>query len=135
MADLSVWTALGITTEQIRALQQQLASFQAENTFLVHENSALQYKLSLYLGPEKEVKMPPNLSGKVLNVDPRFQFVVLNIGSDQGVAQGGKLLISRNGNLVGKLRVTSVEPQSSIANILADWKVADVREGDQVIHR
>jgi hypothetical protein len=135
LSELSAWTSLGISIDQIRALQQQLAKFQADNTFLVHENSALRFQLGRYFGPEMEVKMPTDLKGKVLTVDPKFQFVVLNIGDGQGVAKEGKLLVSRNGKLVGKLRVTRVQANTSVANILSDWKLADVMEGDQVIHQ
>ena len=131
---MSIWTALGVTPEQIRAFQAQLTKLQADNRFLVRHNSELEFKLSRYEGPEKEVKMPTTLTGKILAVDPKFQFVVLNIGGNQGVAKDGNLLVSREGKLVAKLRVTRVESNSSIANIIRDWKVADVKEGDQVLH-
>ena len=55
---MSIWTALGLTPEQIKGFQEQLAKLQAENKFLVRQNSELEYKLSRYEGPEKEVKMP-----------------------------------------------------------------------------
>jgi hypothetical protein len=132
--ELSIWSALGVTPEQIRGFQQQLAKLQAQNKFLVRQNSELEFKLSRYEGPEKEVKMPTILTGKVLAVDSKYEFVVLNIGGNQGVAKNGKLLVHRDGKLVAKLRVTTVESNSSIANIMPDWKVATVREGDQVIH-
>jgi hypothetical protein len=132
--ELSIWTALGVTPEQIRGFQEQLAKLQAQNKFLVRQNSELEFKLSRYEGPEMEVKMPTILTGKVLAVDSKYEFVVLNIGGSQGVAKNGKLLVHRDGKLVAKLRVTTVESNSSIANIMPDWKVANVREGDQVIH-
>jgi hypothetical protein len=35
---------------------------------------------------------------------------------------------------VAKVRVTKVEPNRSIANIMPDWKQAEVMEGDQVVY-
>jgi hypothetical protein len=133
--ELSLWTTLGVTREQIKGFQEQLAKLQAENNSLVRRNNELECQLSWYVGPEKEVKMPAGLRGKIMAVDPKYQFAVLNIGRNQGVAKDGKLLVNRDGRLVGKLRVTTVESNSSIANILPEWKVTDVMEGDEVIHQ
>jgi cell shape-determining protein MreC len=134
-AELSAWAALRINPEQVKALQDLMAKLQAENRFLVHQNSDLEVKLSRYVGPEKEVKMPVELSGRVLNVDSKYGFVVLNIGGNQGVAKDGKLLVSRDGRLVAKVRVTSVNPNSSIADVVSEWKLASVLEGDRVLHQ
>jgi hypothetical protein len=134
-AELATWTSLGVSIEQIRSFQGELARLQAANSSLVRQNNELDHQLSWYLGPDREVKMPADLAGTILTVDPKFQFVVLNIGSKQGVAKDGKLLVDRHGKLVGKLRITQVEPNSSVANIIPDWKVTEVMEGDQVIHQ
>jgi cell shape-determining protein MreC len=77
--------------------------------------------------------MPP-VVGKVLVVDPKYDFVVLNVGGNQGVVENGRLLVNRDGKLVAKLRVTKVEPNRSIANIVPDWKQSEVMEGDQVVY-
>jgi len=134
-AELAMWTGLGITREQIKDFQAELAKLTANNSFLVRRNNELESRISWFIGPEKEVRMPASLRGQVVAVDPKYSFVVLNIGEKQGIARDGKLLINRNGKLVGKLRVTTVDANSSIANILPDWKVAEVMEGDQVIHQ
>ena len=56
----------------------------------------------------------------------------LNIGDEQGVLQDGELLVSRNGKLVAKVIVRTVEKDRSVANIVPGWKLGDVFEGDQV---
>ncbi len=134
-AELAVWTGLGVTPEQVKDFRALLNQLQEENRSLVRQNSDLDFKLSRYIGVEKEVKMPIELHGRVQAVDPKYQFVVLNIGEKQGLARNGKLLVNRDGHLVAKVRLTTVEANSSIANILPDWKLAEVREGDQVIHQ
>ena len=77
----------------------------------------------------------PGLEGRVLAVNPNWNFVVLNIGDRQGVATNSSLIIKRGGNLVGRLRVTSVEPSTSIADIQAGSvpKGSFVQPGDIVI--
>jgi hypothetical protein len=137
---LSSWRALGVTVEQIRSAKQELArsnqerdAFADENKILLRQNEELTTKLSHFLGPDLEPKMPP-VAGKVTAVDPRYEFVVLNVGGNQGVVENGRLLVNRAGKLVAKVRVTKVEPNQCIANILPDWKQSEVMEGDQVLN-
>ena len=58
---------------------------------------------------------------------------MLNVGEDQGVLQYGELLVNRNGKLVAKVRVSTVEKDRSVANVLPGWQLGEVMEGDQVI--
>ena len=77
----------------------------------------------------------PGLEGKVLAVNPNWNFVVLSIGDKQGVVNGASLIVKRGGNLVAKLHVTSVEPSTSIADIQmgSTAKGSTVQPGDVVI--
>ena len=92
-------------------------------------------ELDRYLEPNSIPDLPPGLKGKVVAVDPKWNFVVLDIGERQGVLENAEMLVNRNGKLVAKVRITSVHPNSSVANILPAWAQADVMEGDQVITR
>ena len=80
------------------------------------------------------VELPPGLKGKIVQVDPKYQFVVLNIGGNQGVLENGEMLINRQGRLVGKVRILNVEPDRSVANIVQAWKQAEPFEGDEVLY-
>jgi hypothetical protein len=42
-------------------------------------------------------------------------------------------MVSRNGKLIGKVRVSTVQPDRSIANIVPGWQLEEIMEGDQVI--
>jgi hypothetical protein len=141
--ELSSWKALGVTVAEIRSFKDNLAksnqerdAFADENKILMRSNNELLAELSRYRGPEIEPKMPTGLTGKVVAVDPKYDFVVLNVGGNQGVVTNGRLLVNRSGKLIGKVRVTQVEPNRSIANVMPDWKQpgADVMEGDQVVY-
>jgi hypothetical protein len=65
-------------------------------------------------------------------VDPKWDFVVLNIGSKQGALEDGEMLVSRDGKLVAKVVIRSVQPDRCIANIVSGWKLGEVIEGDVV---
>ena len=78
--------------------------------------------------------MTPGLRGKVLVADPKFNFVVLNIGAKQEVVPFGRFLVSRNGHLVAKLKVQSVQPDRSIANVMPGWNLSEIQEGDEVFY-
>jgi hypothetical protein len=78
-------------------------------------------------------EMPKDLKGQVAVSDPKYGFVILNVGEDQGVLEGGRLLVHRDGRLIGKVRITSTEQNRSIANVLPGWQIAEVKEGDQIL--
>jgi hypothetical protein len=65
-------------------------------------------------------------------VDPKWEFVVLDIGDDQGVLQQGQLLVSRDGKLVAKVIVTRTDKDRSVANVMPGWKLGEIFEGDTV---
>jgi hypothetical protein len=73
--------------------------------------------------------------GQVLAVNPGWNFVVLSIGDKQGVNPDSTLLVLRGGEQIAKLRVKSVEPSKSIADVIFKSlrKGASVRPGDSVV--
>ncbi|MEY2466029.1 MAG: hypothetical protein QOD03_550 [Verrucomicrobiota bacterium] len=119
--------------KQIKQLEDTLAGAKAENVLLGKTIKRLENELAIYKDPNKPISLPANLAGKVLISDPKWDFVVLNVGEDQGVLERGELLVSRNGKLVGKVKITSVQKDRSIANVIPGWKIGEVLEGDQVI--
>jgi len=76
------------------------------------------------------------LEGKVLAVNQAWNFVVLSIGDKNGVTNNAEMLVKRGDQLVGRVRVTSVEPSSSIADIISSSlsKGLFVQPGDNVIY-
>jgi hypothetical protein len=67
-------------------------------------------------------------------VDPKFNFVVLNIGEEQGAKARGVMMVDHDGKLLGKVRITSVTKTECVANILPDWKRGTIMEGDEVLY-
>jgi hypothetical protein len=136
---LAAWNALSIPVDQVRNLQVELRktveerdAFAEEKKILVRNLTVVQAELDKFKGKDAEVKLPAGLKGKVLAVDTKYEFVVLDVGSNQGVLERGKMAVSRDGKLVAKLKIYSTEPNRSIANIMRDWRQLEVKEGDTV---
>jgi len=58
------------------------------------------------------------LTGRVMAVNPGWNFIVLSVGDRQGAAVGATMLVMRGGSPIGKAKITSVEPSTSIADLV-----------------
>lgn len=140
-ATLSKWDQLGVTPEQVRETiarlkvqQDAIAALEDEKGILSRRVTELTNKLMLLTGPEDYVvPLPAETKGTVVAVDPKWNFVVLNLGETNKMLEGGVLMVHRDSKLVGKLRIREVLPKTSIATVLPGWSLADVEEGDIVI--
>ena len=106
----------------------------AENKILLASRNSLQKELDSLIGTDVAVRLPEGLKGEVMAVDPKYDFVVLNIGDDQGVKERGEMMVNRIGKLIGKVRISRVVKDTSVATIMPAWKRGQVLEGDQVIY-
>lgn len=139
-AELAAYKSSGLTAEQVaglakqlRRLEDELAGMKGENQLFLQRIKKLETELAIYRDPDFKVQLPPSLTGKVIVADPKWDFVVLDIGESQGILEKSELLVNRNGRLVAKVVVRSVQKDRSIANVIPGWKLGDVTEGDQVI--
>lgn len=73
------------------------------------------------------------LTGRILVVNPDWNFVVLDIGQAEGLTPNTELHVHRADKLVGKVRVSSVEQETAVADIVKDWEQTPVKEGDNVL--
>ena len=82
-------------------------------------------------------QMRQGLQGTILAVNQAWNFVVLSLGDRQGVVPNAEMLVQRGGQLLGRVRVTSVEPSTSIADILVRTvpRGLSVMPGDTVIYQ
>ncbi len=138
---LAAWRALSIPVETVRERLVELDRATKENTAITEENKVLHKnlttalaKLDKYEGGEDR---PPDMTlaraGKVVEVNPQYDSVVVDIGSNDGAVERGEMLVNRDGRLVAKLRLSRVEENQSVANILTEWKQAEVQVGDVVM--
>src|ERR1017187_699584 len=139
-ADLAAYKATGKSPQDVLQLvalikqdQDTIAAINDEKKVLARNLLRVQNQLNELIGTNNFiVKLPADLKGQVVVVDPRWDFVVLNIGDEQGVLQDGELLVSRNGKLVAKVIVRAVEKDRCVANVMPGWKLGEVFEGDVV---
>jgi ABC-type transporter Mla subunit MlaD len=77
----------------------------------------------------------PNLTGSVLAVNEGLNFLVLSVGDRQGVSVNTSMLVVRGGQRVATLKVTSIEPRTSIAEVVPGTLARGqaVQTGDQVV--
>ena len=87
------------------------------------------------LAEKKRVQKANDLSGRILAVNEAWNFVVLNVGDKSGVASNTELLVKRGNTRIGRVRITSVEPASSIADIIPGSLVngLSIQPGDYVV--
>ena len=67
-------------------------------------------------------------------VDPKWNFVVLNIGKDKGLLERGILMVHRDSKYLGKVRIAEVQETRAIANVIPGTTVDEIQEGDQVLY-
>jgi hypothetical protein len=137
---IAQYEASGLSPEQaltvnkvLKQTQDNLTEAQVVIKGLEKKNDKLTAKLKQYEDPNAVVYLPAALRGQVVITDPKWDFVVLNVGEDNQVLENGELLVNRNGKLVAKIRVTSVQKDRSVANVVPGWKLGEILEGDQVI--
>jgi hypothetical protein len=136
---LASYKATDLSPEQIIKLNKTLKDANAqilvingEKGILARELAKKTAELERIVGNDPTVKLRSDLKGKIVVVDPKWDFVVLNIGDEQGVIQDGELLVSRGGKLVAKVVIRSVQKDRCIANVIPGWKLGEMIEGDDV---
>jgi cell shape-determining protein MreC len=74
--------------------------------------------------------------GTVLAYNQAYNFVVLNLGARNGVESNSEMLVLRDGTLIGKIRISSVEPATAIGDIMTNSlaRGVQVQPGDSVIY-
>lgn len=115
-------TDLAASQSQEKILQDQLQASQKQVTDL-HDA----------INRRAVGMMPPGISGKVTFVNRAWNFVVLNVGLSNGVVPNGELIVYRGRNFLGKVKVTSAEDTTAVADILPNAK-ADIQVGDDVLN-
>jgi len=138
---LAAWKALTVPVEQVRErlarlerANLEIGALQSEKKLLFTKLTDTQRRLDVYEGgTDRPPEMKLARNGKVLAVDTQWDFVVLDLGRNEGAVERGELLVNRDGKLVAKVRISKVEDAQSVANILPEWKQVDVEVGDQVL--
>jgi uncharacterized protein YlxW (UPF0749 family) len=71
-------------------------------------------------------------SGKILVVNPKYNFIVIDVGRNQGLEKGVVFIVHRGNTFIGKAEVTKLYETMAAADLVMDWMQDDVRVGDGV---
>jgi hypothetical protein len=120
------------TTKQLEAAEQ-------EKAILGNKVKEAQERVAAIEAEKKRRESginPPGVHGTVLAVNQAYNFVVLSLGDRQGVVPNSEMLVMRSGALIGKIRISSVEPTTSIGDIISNSlaRGVQVQPGDIVIY-
>jgi len=131
---------------QIDDLRHQLDSAEKEKAFLATKLQdaqergapAKETKKRLAAGAQREAVggHRTGVRGTVLAYNQAYNFAVLNLGARNGVETNSEMLVLRDGTLIGKIRISSVEPATAIGDILTNSlaRGVQVQPGDTVIY-
>ena len=123
---------------QLDDARKQLDSAEHEKTLIAEKMGPAREPAR---GPEamvqrREPSFHPSVRGTVLAVNQAYNFVVLNLGNRQGLEPNAEMLVLRDTIIIGKIRISSVEPATSIGDILGNSlaRGVQVQPGDTVIY-
>jgi len=138
---------------QLDDTRRQLENAERENAVLSQklggapkipalEATATKRATSAAAAPETEVKRREpsparaRLRGTVMAVNQAYNFVVLNLGERHGLRSNEDMLVLREGVLIGKIHISSVEPATAIGDIVTNSlaRGVQVQPGDVVIY-
>ncbi len=137
MPDALPMPGAGDLQQQLEETRRQLDSAEREKQLLADKIKTAEFRGSNGQGPKgRSAPKNPGLRGTVLAVNQAYNFVVLNLGGRQGVEANSELLVLRGGTPIGRIRVSSVEPATSIGDIISNSlaRGVQVQPGDIVIY-
>ena len=132
---------------QVDDLRRQLDSAEKEKVFLSEKLQEAQERPSQpkeakkrreTASTQRETVTPhrAGVRGTVLAYNQAYNFVVLNLGARNGVESNSEMLVLRDGTMIGKIRISSVEPATAIGDIITNSlaRGVQVQPGDTVIY-
>ncbi len=102
-------------------LETELQTMEEEVVKAQNSEESARQRISTLTGEENKRRTGVKLQGltaDVIAINREMGFVIINAGSDQGVAPESSLLVVRDNDRIGRLRIVSVEPQVTVADIM-----------------
>ncbi len=123
---------------QVADLKRQLESAEREKSLLADKIGTARERTA-ELETEKKRRAASHTAGvrgTILAVNQAYNFVVLNLGGRNGIEANSEMLVLRGGTLIGKIRISSVEPATAIGDIVTNSlaRGVQVQPGDIVIY-
>jgi multidrug efflux pump subunit AcrA (membrane-fusion protein) len=138
MPDALPMPGAGDLQTQLEETRRQLDSAEREKQLLAAKIRSTDRGLEAGPQPRPRAAAPrnPGLRGTVLAVNQAYNFVVLNLGNRQGVEPNSEMVVLRGGSMIGRIRISSVEPATAIGDIISSSlpRGVQVQPGDIVIY-
>ncbi len=107
------------------------ATAQADENKMLGEQLAKMRKANVEL--QALAHTPEGLKARVAAVENKWGFLVLNVGALDKVHREAQFLVYRDSQLIGKVQVTSVGPNTCIAQMLPEYRRGTPRVGDLAV--
>ena len=124
----SLQTQVADLNSQIATMQDQLADLEEQKAMLEGQLE----KCEGALNPEG-VTMKPGTTAKIVYANSDWNFVVIDMGSAQGAQATAEMIVHRGDNMIGKIRLSFVRENVTIAEVLPDFQKDTIKEGDDVL--
>jgi hypothetical protein len=123
--------------KQAQIAEEERAALITEVAALKKQNDKLEQEVAVMnaIARFRRNAHPKAQHGKVVAAQPDWGFTVLNVGDRQGAKPNSNFLVVRGKSAVGQVKISSVERNQSIADIVPGTFVRgdSVRRGDEVI--
>jgi len=106
---------LRIAEDKLAATQGQVTKYQAEEEL------------------RRKGVSPPGITGKIVAYNSQWNFVVLDVGKNQGVVENSELTIMRNEQPIGKIKIASVDQTTAVGDVVQLEESSRPNLGDLVI--
>ncbi len=120
------------TIDEYNRLQGMFQSLDERRQQLASDYTSAKEKLDiLNIKPTTLIEAPPAVNGQILAVSTSGS-VEVSLGRDDGMREGFTLEVTRSGQYLGRLKLTTVAADKSVAQILTGHQRGFIREGDRV---
>lgn len=141
--------------KETNSLKNQLVQLESQRSELETKIKELQAKMekvelgTIVVSPEPEMQkveaykeqaqverdLATQLEGKILVVNKEYNFVVINLGSKDGVKAGDIFLVYRGNTYLGEIKVEKVHDSMSAAGFVSPEMKQQVSEGDRILSK
>jgi hypothetical protein len=123
---------------ELNDLSEKMKVSESENKILNSAKEKLDLELKK-LRTEVEMTKPGSaksisLSGKIVAVNPTWNFVILDLGKNDQLVEGLTMVIYRGEKMIGKIKTVTVDAQTSVADVLPGTPASALEVGDQVVY-
>ena len=122
---------IGTLEQQVSEQEQTIAEQEAEKDTLTQQLERCEGDLNRNTGT---VVMKEGVEGKVVYANAEWNFIIIDVGNKDSAAVGAEMIIHRDDEMIGKLRIKDVKDHFSVCEILPEYETAPVKEGDHVLY-